>query len=75
MTQAAPWRAAVSISGKWKPHTDAAAIVKNPDMIWDTARQNTLTFLNHMNNVDLVKRTTTDWKDVYFLEIGTEQGS
>lgn len=56
-------------------HDEALAIVKNPNMIWDTAPQNTLTFLRHMNKVGLVKRTTDDWKDVYFSQIGDLQGS
>lgn len=56
-------------------HEDALAIIKNPDMIWDAAPQNTLTFLQHMNKVGLVKRTTDDWKDVYFPVIGDLQGS
>lgn len=56
-------------------HEEAAAIITKPDMIWDTAPQNTLTFLNHMNKVGLVKRETDNWKDVYFSVIGDEQGS
>ena len=53
----------------------AKAILSNPDMRWDAAPQNTLTFLNHMNKVGLVERTTDDWRDVYFPEIGQMDGS
>lgn len=56
-------------------HDEALTIVDNPDMIWDAAPQNTLTFLRHMNKVGLVKRTTEDWKDVYFPEIHDLSGS
>lgn len=56
-------------------HDEALAIIQNPDMIWDAAPQNTLTFLKHMNKVGLVERTTEDWTDVYFPVIADLQGS
>lgn len=56
-------------------HEEALDIITKPDMIWDAAPQNTLTFLRHMNKVGLVERTTDDWKDVYFPVIGDLQGS
>ncbi len=56
-------------------HEEALSIIQKPDMIWDAAPQNTLTFLKHMNKVGLVKRTTDNWKDVYFPEIANLKGS
>lgn len=54
---------------------EAMAILDNPKMLWDSAPQNTLTFLSHMNKVGLVERKTEDWRDVYFPAIHGLQGS
>jgi NitT/TauT family transport system substrate-binding protein len=52
-----------------------AMMIKDPDNIWTTAPQKTMSFADFMHKVGSVKRLASDWKDLFLPEAHALHGS
>ncbi len=60
---------------KRSSQAEMAKFISDPDNIWTTAPQQTMTFANFMHKVGTMKRQPDSWKDLYMPESHELKGS
>ena len=60
---------------KRSSHEEMVKFISDPDNIWTTAPQQTMTFANFMHKVGTMKRLPASWKDLYMPESHELKGS
>lgn len=57
------------------PVDTVAGIVKGKDVTWTMVPQSTMKFANFMHAIGSIKNKPTDWKELFFADIGNLPGS
>jgi NitT/TauT family transport system substrate-binding protein len=60
---------------KRSSHAEMVKFISDPDNIWTTAPQQTMTFAGFMHKVGTMKRLPDSWKDLYMPECHDTKGS